>query len=126
MQELKENNEFKLSDQLISIIKNDFISESLSEKETKNIIKKINDDYNILVDPHTAVGIGVLGKIPNEGINIVLSTAHPCKFPEAVKSASGRFPSFPFGLEKIMEKKENFNILPNNLVTIKKFIKQRI
>ena len=126
MQELKENNEFKLSDQLISIIKNDFIFESLSEKETKNIIKKINDDYNILVDPHTAVGIGVLGKIPNEGINIVLSTAHPCKFPEAVKSASGRFPSFPFGLEKIMEKKENFNILPNNLVTIKKFIKQRI
>ena len=103
-----------------------FLSKHLDVKLGLNIIKKINDDYNILVDPHTAVGIGVLGKIPNEGINIVLSTAHPCKFPEAVKSASGRFPSFPFGLEKIMEKKENFNILPNNLVAIKKFIKQRI
>ncbi len=126
MKELKDKNQFKLSDQQINIIKNDFMSESLSEEETKNTIREINNDHNVLVDPHTAVGIGVLKKISTEGINVVLSTAHPCKFPEAVKSFSGRFPSPPSGLEKVMEKKENFNILPNDLVTIKRFIKQRI
>ena len=36
----------------MSIIRKDFISESLSEDETKNVMKEINKNYNIFVDPH--------------------------------------------------------------------------
>ena len=125
MKELKENNEFKLNDHQIKIINRDFISESLSEKETKHTIKKIYKNYNVLVDPHTAVAIGVLDKISSDGINIILSTAHPCKFPEAIKEVTGKYPEFPFELKKIMEEKENFNIMPNDLNAIKKFIQNK-
>ena len=87
------------------------------------IFLKINSNkyknHNVLVDPHTAVAIGVLDKISSDGINIILSTAHPCKFPEAIKEVTGKYPEFPFELKKIMEEKENFNIMPNDLNAIK-------
>ena len=53
MEELKKNNEFKLNNEQMSIVRKDFISESLSEEETKNVMKEINKNYNIFVDPHT-------------------------------------------------------------------------
>jgi len=103
MEELNRNNEFKLSGEQMSILRDDFISESLSEDETKDVIKKINNNYNILVDPHTAIGIGVLDKLSTDGINIILSTAHPSKFPEVVKEATGKHPELPPKIEKIIE-----------------------
>jgi len=102
MEELKKNNEFKLNGEQMSILRDDFISESLSEDETKDVIKKINKNYNILVDPHTAIGIGVLDKLSTDGINIILSTAHPSKFPEVVKEATGKHPELPPKIKKIL------------------------
>jgi len=125
MEELKKNNEFKLNGEQMSILRDDFISESLSEDETKDVIKKINNNYNILVDPHTAIGIGVLDKLSTDGINIILSTAHPSKFPEVVKEATGKHPELPPKIKKIIEEEEKFDILPNDLNLIKKFIKER-
>ena len=67
MEELKKNNEFKLNKEQLKIIRNDFLSESLSEDETKKVMKTMKESYNILVDPHTAVGIGVMDKTFNQG-----------------------------------------------------------
>jgi threonine synthase len=125
MEELKKNNEFKLNGEQMSILRDDFIAESLSEDETKDVIKKINKNYNVLVDPHTAIGIGVLDKLSTDGINIILSTAHPSKFPEVVKEATGKHPELPPKIKKIIEEEEKFDILPNDLNLIKKFIKER-
>ena len=125
MEELKKNNEFKLNGEQMNILRDDFISESLSEDETKDVIKKINKNYNILVDPHTAIGIGVLDKLSNDDVNIILSTAHPSKFPEAVKEATGKHPELPPKIKKIIKGKEKFDILPNDLNIIKKFIQER-
>jgi len=126
MQELKKNNEFKLNNEQMSIVRKDFISESLSEDETKNVMKKINKNYNIFVDPHTAVGIGVLDKLSIDGTNVILSTAHSGKFPETAKEATGKDPELPDEINRTMEEKEKFKILPNDLNLIKKFIKERI
>ena len=126
MEELKKNNEFKLNSEQMNILRKDFISESLSEDETKNIIKKIDKSYNILVDPHTAVGIGVSDKFLNDGTNIILATAHSSKFPETVKGATGKDPELPNTIKRILKEKEKFDILPNDLNVIKKFIKERV
>ena len=91
-----------------------------------NLVKKIYKNYNILIDPHTAVGLGVLDKLSNDGINVILSTAHPSKFPEVVKQVTGKNPELPLEIKKIIEKKEKFDILPNDLNTVKKFIKEKI
>jgi len=125
MEELKKNNEFKLNNEQMSIIRKDFISESLSEDETKNVMKEINKNYNIFVDPHTAVGIGVLDKLSIDGTNVILSTAHYGKFPETAKEATGKDPELPDEIKRTMEEKEKFDILPTDLNSIKKFIKER-
>ena len=124
MEDLKKNNEFKLSNKELNLIKEDFISESLSEEETKNTIKEINNKYDILVDPHTAVGIGAANKLLKNETNIILSTAHPCKFPEAVKEATGKYPELPPEIINVIDKEEKFKILPNDPETIKKFIRR--
>ena len=123
MEDLKKNNEFKLSSEQMGILKNDFVSESLSEDETMDVIKKMNENHNVIVDPHTAIGIGVLSKLSNDDINVILSTAHPSKFPEVIKQVTGENPELPNEIKKIIEEKEKLDILPNDLNTIKKFIK---
>ena len=125
MEELRKNNEFKLSREQLNLLKKDFVSESLSEEETKSIIKKIYKNYNILIDPHTAVGLGVLDKLSNDETNIILSTAHPGKFPEVIKEVTGKYPELPIKIKKVIEEKEKFDILPNDLNIIKKFIKEK-
>ena len=125
MEELRKNNEFKLSREQLTLLKKDFVSESLSEEETKSIIKKIYKNYNIFIDPHTAVGLGVLDKLSNDEINIILSTAHPGKFPEVIKKVTDEYPELPAKTKKVIEEKEKFDILPNDLNIIKKFIKEK-
>ena len=46
---------------------------------------------------------------------IVLGTAHPAKFPAAVKAASGVTPALPAHLADLMERQERFTLLPNDL-----------
>jgi len=126
MKNLKEQKFFKIDNNQLKSIKHDFVSESLSEKETQNFIKNFYNKFNVILDPHTAVGYGVLNKISSEGINVVLATAHPCKFPEAINKAIGLKPNLPKELDYIMSAKENYDLIPNNLDKIKKHILEKI
>ena len=126
MKNLKEQKFFKIDNNQLKSIKHDFVSESLSEKETQNFIKNFYNKFNVILDPHTAVGYGVLNKISSEGINVVLATAHPCKFPEAINKAIGLKPNLPKELDYIMSAKENYDIIPNNLDKIKSHILGKI
>jgi threonine synthase len=56
----------------------------------------------------------------------VLATAHPCKFPDAIDDSIGIRPSLPEKLRYIMNEKENYDIISNNLNTIKEHIKEKI
>ena len=126
MKNLKEQKFFKIDNNQLKSIKHDFVSESLSEKETQNFIKNFYNKFNVILDPHTAVGYGVLNKISSEGINVVLATAHPCKFPEAINKAIGLKPNLPKELDYIMSAKENYDLIPNNLDKIKNHILEKI
>ena len=126
MKNLKEQKFFRIDKNQLKSIKKDFISESLSEKETQNFIKNFYNKFNVILDPHTAVGYGVLNKISSEGINVVLATAHPCKFPEAINKAIGLKPNLPKELDYIMSAKENYDLIPNNLDKIKNHILEKI
>ena len=126
MKNLKEQKFFKIDNNQLKSIKHDFVSESLSEKETQNFIKNFYNKFNVILDPHTADGYGVLNNISSEGINVVLSTAHPCKFPEAINKAIGLKPNLPKELVYIMSAKENYDLIPNNLDKIKNHILEKI
>ena len=134
MSEIKKTGKYKFSKDIIEKIKKDFVSASLSIEEMKNIIIKLSDNPNsVIVDPHTAIGLGAIIKVTNENkhskINTVntisLATAHPAKFPEATKFAKGVV-ELPNELKYVMKEKENFNIMDNNIQQVKDYIIKKI
>jgi len=126
MSGIKENGKYIISKNIIERINKDFLSASMSEKEVLDTIKKVYMKYDIILDPHSAIGFGSLNKINIEGNNIVLATAHPCKFPEAIDESIGVKPELPDELKYVMDEKENYDIVSNNLGKIQKYIKEKI
>ena len=61
-----------------------------------------------------------------KGNNVALATAHPCKFPDAIKRAINLEAELPKELSFILAEKENYDIIENNLDKIKQHIKERI
>ena len=106
------------------MIQKDFLSESCNEQETLDIIKKNYQENNMILDPHTAVGVGVANKLSFNDC-IVLSTAHPCKFPDAINNAINKREKLPEKLQYVLDKNEKFQVLNNNTEEVKNFIKSK-
>ena len=107
-------------------IKKNFISEMLDENETVEMIKTINDEHQMVVDPHTAVGIGAVRKLGLEKNCVVLSTAHPCKFPNAIEDAISKTENLPESLKYVNDRKEKFELLSNDIEKVKKYVMNSI
>ena len=122
MQEIKIKKKYLIEKKELTKIKEDFLSESVSEEELLFCIKKVYENYKIIIDPHTAVGLRALEKINLNGKNAVLSTAHPCKFPEAINKAINVKSELPTELNYILDEKENFVVIQNDIEEIKKYI----
>ena len=76
----------------------------------------------MLIDPHTAVGLAA-ARQENVGTPmIVLSTAHPAKFPEAIVRATGLKPEQPERLKAKLGGAERLTVLPNDAKAVASFI----
>jgi len=126
MNDLNEKGEFTLKEKNLNKIRKSFVSESLSEEKTKSVINEMYKKEGILIDPHTAVAIGVVNKISLEGDTVVLGTAHPAKFSDAVMKETNIKPDLPEDLNKILNQKERIDQLPNDLKKIKDYILDRV
>ena len=126
MKDLNEGGEFKLEKNELEKINVNFYAESLSEEETKSVIKEIYDKHEMLIDPHTAIATGVVSKISLEGNVIVLATAHPSKFSESVMKATGIKPELPENLKNILVGKEKYEKIPNDLKKVENYILKRV
>ena len=124
MKKIKQNS-YHIEKNNLETIQKDFVSESCNEQETLDIIKNNFKDNNIILDPHTAVGVGVANKLSFNDC-VILSTAHPCKFPNATNSAIDKHEKLPVELQNVLEKDENFEVLKNNIEDVKGFVKNKI
>ena len=126
MKSLKDKGSFKLSDDEINEIKKDFKAEKISDSETLSIIQEVYEKEKFIIDPHTATAFGAINKIRELKDTVALGTAHPYKFLETVKKATGENVEAPHQLEKFMDKEEKFDIIENNKEKIKKYILSKI
>ena len=126
MKDLNDKGEFKLEDAELNKIKENFLAESLSEQETKFVIKETYKNQKILVDPHTAVGMGAVNKISLKENTIILATAHPSKFTDVVLKETGVEPKLPENLKSILVEKEKYEKLPNDLKKIQNYILAKV
>ena len=123
--ELKENNGFRIGNDTLTYIRNDFKSGKASEEKVKDTISRIHKASNIILDPHTAVGFYASASELNFDVPMVnLGTAHPAKFSKAVIDAIGFEPEIPDRLKNIINKKEKFTQLENNSETLISFIRK--
>ena len=126
MRDIKEKGKHIIDKKKLEKINNDFISARVSEEEVLKTIKDVHEKYKTILDPHTAIGYNAFDKVNLRGNNVVLATAHPCKFPEAIKKSINLTSELPKELMFILDKKENYDIIDNNLSKIKKHIKEKI
>ena len=125
MKKIKQNT-YQIDKPSLEIIQKDFISESCNEEETLNIIKKTYEENNVILDPHTAVGVGAAKKLSLANDCVVLSTAHPCKFQDATNDAINKHEKLPEELQHVLDKDENFQVLKNNTEEVKNFVKSKV
>jgi threonine synthase len=126
MNDIKEKGNYIIDKKKLEKINVDFLSARVSEEEVLKTIKDVFEKYKTILDPHTAIGYNALDKVNLEGNNVVLATAHPCKFPDAIKKSINQNANLPEELMFILDEKENYDIIDYDLDKIKKHIKARI
>ena len=126
MNDLKNNGEFKLEKEYVGKIRENFCTESLSDNETRLVINKTYRDKKIIIDPHTAVAIGVAEKISLEGKTVILATAHPAKFSDVVLKETDIMPKLPSSVKNILTNKEIYKKMPSDIKKIKNYILEKI
>ena len=88
-------------------------------------IERTLRETDIVVDPHTAVGLDVAERHLADAPMVTLATAHAAKFPDAVGEAIGRQPDVPDRLAHVMAREERFDALPNDLSAVQDYIRER-
>ena len=125
MSSFERKNYFQLDGNYNSEVLDSFISFRVSEKRTIKTIKNIYKKYNIILDPHTAVGFRAsldYLKDNKDDIAVSLATAHPAKFSKSVHDAININPTLPLKYKNIFRLKESFQVIENNYKDIKNFI----
>ena len=110
----------KLESSIHSLLSEKFLSQNATSQEVENQIKSTYENYNILLDPHTAVGVVCAEKL-NLKKAMCLACAHPVKFQETVEKAVGEKIKYNKNIEFINE--EKFEVLDNNYNELGDYIK---
>ncbi|MCP5382441.1 MAG: threonine synthase [Kordiimonadaceae bacterium] len=128
MENLKQSGVFIISSGQLNRAKETFDALRVSEDETKSTIAEVYKSTGHVIDPHTAVGIHAARQIRQDKSvpMISLSTAHPAKFPDAVEEVTGIYPALPVHMADLFEREEKFDILPNDLGALKKYILEHL
>ncbi len=111
-------------------LRKDIYAVSISEEQTRRIIKDTFNNYRILLEPHGAVGWAGLSSYLQENpeennteeLYVSLETAHPAKFPEEINKILGFDPELPPSLIDIEQKPETIINIDNNYDSFKTFL----
>jgi threonine synthase len=124
MGSLAQSGRFALSSGALASIRALFNAERADEDETAATIRTALRETSRLIDPHTAVALAVAEKETRDPATpmIVLGTAHPAKFPDAVEAACGVRPALPDWLSDLTERTERAASMPVDQGAIEKFI----
>lgn len=126
MAQFKENGTMRIEGDLLDEARAQFEAFRTTEEETLAAMRQVFWDTGYILDPHTAVGMaGALDKKDKTDVpTVVLATAHPAKFPDAVEKAIAQKPELPEHLEDLFEKEEFMTTLPNEIDTVQAFIQE--
>jgi threonine synthase len=105
-----------------------FSAARLDDEGTLALIGEVYRTTGMMLDPHSAVGLHAARSCwrDREVPMVSMATAHPAKFPDAVRQATGHHPELPDHLAGLLERAEQFTVLPNDLAAIEQFIRHAV
>ena len=108
-------------------IQRDFGAVAVTEGEVADTIARFQNDHGYVLDPHTAIGVFAgLQKQQKNIPMICLATAHPAKFSETVKAATGAEPETPAAIKDILGKESRCEVMGADGELIKQYIRDHI
>jgi threonine synthase len=124
---LAQSGKFTLSVRALSGIRAAFSADRADEEETAATMRAMLRETGQCVDPHTAVAIAVSEKEMRDRAipMVVLATAHPAKFPDAVQAACGMRPPLPDWLADLHDWPERVTTAPADAAAVEKLILSR-
>ena len=127
METFARDKRLELPEPVLAQLRARYDARSSDDEDTLSTINAIAGTSGRIIDPHTAVAVNALRKLGfREEPMVVLSTAHPAKFADAVTRATGTPPPMPEGLQRVLDLPEKLDILPNKLSLIRQFISSRL
>jgi threonine synthase len=124
MAALAQSHRFQIPGQPLEQMRSLFSAGRAVEEETAAAIRTVRREAGYLIDPHTAVAVAVAEKENRDPAvpMVVLSTAHPAKFPDAVEKACGIRPGLPDWLADLGSRRERVTVLPPDLSAVENHI----
>jgi threonine synthase len=115
MQRFRTEGSFSVETDPMGLLREHWVGASIDDAATTEVIAGMYDRLGLLVDPHTAVGLGAAGLArSNPAVPMVaLATAHPAKFPDAVEAATGVRPPLPPALADLFDRPEHYDVVAN-------------
>jgi threonine synthase len=124
MGSLAQSRRFSVSAHALEKMRALFSADRADEQESAATIRAWMREASYCADPHTAVGLAVAEKETRDPSvpMVVLSTAHPAKFPDAVKAACGVEPALPDWLGDLYARTERVTVLPADQGAVERFV----
>lgn len=116
-----------LPPEILAALRARYTALAVDDTRTLATIAAVHQISGRFIDPHTAVALTAAEDIQADakGPVVVLSTAHPAKFPDAVREATGKEPPLPPRLKGLYEGVERVTVLGHDLALVRDFIAQR-
>jgi threonine synthase len=117
----------ELFDEALSSVKKRVHASSTDDATTRRTIKKVHADYGYILDPHSAVAYHALEEFLSadvKGKGIIISTAHPVKFPEIVEAETNSTLTYPKAVEGLMQKPSFKMSMKASYPDLKEFLMQ--
>lgn len=124
MRALRDDGGFGLSEVAQQRLRAGFMAGRTDDAQTIERIRLTAQKYGVIVDPHTAVALDVAERLPTSPKMVVLATAHPAKFPDAVRQATGNAPPLPPALADLMTRPERFEIVPATVEAVREVLER--
>jgi threonine synthase len=100
-----------------------FVSGSSSHQDRMQTIRQVNEKYGVTIDTHTADGYKTALQYREPGVPmVVLETALPAKFEDAIIEALGNRPERPADLVGLEDLPQRFEVMEADAASIKKYI----
>jgi threonine synthase len=123
MDQLAQSGSFSIEEGPLAEMRTHFGAGRCDEAQTAAKIAELWKEAGYLLDPHTAIGVHVAREYEDGSVPmVVLGTAHPAKFPDAVEKASGIRPELPDNLKDMMTAEERQQVLAAEQDVVERFI----